>query len=902
MSDPITASIQIGISAVKASAAIATWWQVRQANKRDEGQGAPSGKGAGLDEIFLVFSSLGQRLMALDVINYDALPLALEAVVAAMDTSEDALSYELGLLDTILQYLVACAFVFCAACHPMPIYYGFGCGVMNHPTWANPENKSFWNLDMDQAIAYFKSVPHPWKLLKKSPSEISKSEPTYEQVDKKSMKLGQSLYADVVKQFEKVGYPQPLPPNDNIKIGFWSFPFATYGGASIYADHGHDFSGLSAWQLDPGRFLYAWTVGEQADLRPGQAILLPDEHIRALAAWLEGLNGITFKVLLDSELDWSKLKFKASTKKYLMAQTGSEYGIRNVPEVIVRNPDPMAALTARLDTLHMLSTSVPLVKAKESPVASANPSLPSLSSPEPIAPQSPGAYIPTPTSPLPTISPQAMSPSTASELANTHTGAQVPRVEPYISSAPTSPQVSSSPLSTIGSLDSLPPLPPDWEQRFTPDGRPYYANYNTQATTWERPAPIPLYPLPPGWEERTTPDGRTYYANYNTQATTWERPAPTPLPPLPSEWEVRLTPDGRAYYVNHNTQTTTWERPAPASLPPLPPGWEQALTPDGRIYYVNHNSKSTSWDRPSSTDTIPPSYPTSPSRRPVSLSTASSSFGMPYSDAGSSITMQSYSTVDAVRSDQDLVKPSDRPRRPPQKRRELGNTRLYTGQGKTVCWVAEMPVTTDIYEQLPSDQHESSYIRHTALAGEISDLQKLDYALRQAGRTEVLIGVNVHEESTYKREVLNSQLIATLGSVMEELTTHSFSREFAERCNGSPLTGIVVCVMVHQDRMKELPWLRQMGLSFLWDPPSSVRISDSKKNDNKFYDDSHKATRKILGKDVKLFMNEYTTSVRLQNWAKGNTFIPDMASGGVPIQVLLCSTYRPWGLGLLGKE
>ncbi|KAH7133972.1 hypothetical protein EDB81DRAFT_902696 [Dactylonectria macrodidyma] len=807
MSDPITASIEIGISAAKASAAIATWWQVRQSNKREEGQGAPSGRGAGLDEIFLVFSSLGQRLMALDVINYDALPQALAAVLAAMDTSEDALSYELGLLDPILQYLVACAFVFCAACHPMPIYYGYGCGVMNHPTWANPENKTFWNLDIDQAIAYFKSVPHPWKLLKKSPSEIGKSEPTYEQVDKKTIKLGQSLYTDVVKQFEKYGYPQPLPPNDNIKIGFWSIPFATYGGASIYADHGHDFSGLLAWQQDPGRFLYAWTVGEQADLRPGQAIVLQDDHIRALASWLEGLNGITFKVLLDSELDWSKLKFKASTKKYLMAQTGSEYGIKNMPEVIVRNPDPMAVLTARLDTLHMVSMSVPLVKAKGSPVASASASSPPPTSPELIAPQSPGAYVPTPTSPLSAISPQAILASTTADPVHIHTEAQMPRAEPYMPSTPIT-------------------------------------------TTWERPAPAPLPPLPPGWEERLTPDGRSYYANHNTQATTWERPVPPPLPPLP-------------------------------------PGWEQILTPDGRIYYVNHNSRSTSWDRPSPVDTVLPTCQTSGSRRPVSLSTVSSSFN---------------STMGAVRSEQDVVKPKDHPRRPPQKRRELGNTHLYTGQGKAICWVAEMPVIPDIYEQLSSDQHESSYIRHTALAGEASDLPKLGHAFRQTGRTELLIGVNVHEEPTYKREVLNSQLIATLGSVMEELTTHSFSYDFSDRCNGSRLTGIVVCIMVHQDRMKELPWLRQMGISFLWDLPSSVRISDSKKADNKFYDDAHKATRKILGKEVKLILNEYTTPMRLPNWRKRDTLIPDIVSGGGPIQILLCSTYRPCGLGLLGRE
>jgi hypothetical protein len=45
MSD-ITTSIEIGISAIKAGAAIATWWEVRQTRKRDEGQGSSGKTGA----------------------------------------------------------------------------------------------------------------------------------------------------------------------------------------------------------------------------------------------------------------------------------------------------------------------------------------------------------------------------------------------------------------------------------------------------------------------------------------------------------------------------------------------------------------------------------------------------------------------------------------------------------------------------------------------------------------------------------------------------------------------------------------------------------------------------------------------------------------------------------------
>ncbi len=35
------------------------------------------------------------------------------------------------------------------------------------------------------------------------------------------------------------------------------------------------------------------------------------------------------------------------------------------------------------------------------------------------------------------------------------------------------------------------PLPPGWEMRIDPHGRPYYVDHNTRTTTWERPTPLP---------------------------------------------------------------------------------------------------------------------------------------------------------------------------------------------------------------------------------------------------------------------------------------------------------------------------------------------------------------------------------------------------------------------------
>ena len=58
-------------------------------------------------------------------------------------------------------------------------------------------------------------------------------------------------------------------------------------------------------------------------------------------------------------------------------------------------------------------------------------------------------------------------------------------------------------------------------------------------------APPPAYgaaPLPPGWEEKKTPDGKPYYVDHNTKTTHWERPQ---APAAPPDLLQRLCPSQR---------------------------------------------------------------------------------------------------------------------------------------------------------------------------------------------------------------------------------------------------------------------------------------------------------------------------------------------------------------------
>ncbi|XP_040128547.2 E3 ubiquitin-protein ligase NEDD4-like isoform X5 [Ictidomys tridecemlineatus] len=97
-------------------------------------------------------------------------------------------------------------------------------------------------------------------------------------------------------------------------------------------------------------------------------------------------------------------------------------------------------------------------------------------------------------------------------------------------------------------------LPPGWEMRIAPNGRPFFIDHNTKTTTWEDPRlkfpvhmrskaslnPNDLGPLPPGWEERIHLDGRTFYIDHNSQVLCGENDPRDSVPSYDSkitQWE-----------------------------------------------------------------------------------------------------------------------------------------------------------------------------------------------------------------------------------------------------------------------------------------------------------------------------------------------------------------------------
>ncbi|PVU89203.1 hypothetical protein BB561_005490 [Smittium simulii] len=137
----------------------------------------------------------------------------------------------------------------------------------------------------------------------------------------------------------------------------------------------------------------------------------------------------------------------------------------------------------------------------------------------------------------------------------------------------TSNETNTTTTNTEESSNVLGPLPSGWEQRLTPEGRPYFVNHIARTTTWEDPR----------LRNIRAPDGSraAFVAGIAGQTANY-------LGPLPSGWEMRLTGAGRVYFVDHNTKTTTWDDPRlPSNLDQSVPQYKR----DFRRKYVYFRSQ-----------------------------------------------------------------------------------------------------------------------------------------------------------------------------------------------------------------------------------------------------------------------------------------------------------------------
>jgi len=97
----------------------------------------------------------------------------------------------------------------------------------------------------------------------------------------------------------------------------------------VYDNGDREFINLCFHQYDPGRLLFAWANWNRADIPPGEAMMLDagEKHVVALVRWLEGLPGITFKLLRNDKLDWSLIEVPDALKRFYMKARGNPLGL-----------------------------------------------------------------------------------------------------------------------------------------------------------------------------------------------------------------------------------------------------------------------------------------------------------------------------------------------------------------------------------------------------------------------------------------------------------------------------------------------------------------------------------------------------------------------------------------------
>lgn len=387
----VQAGLGVAMSSVRIAASIGTWNEARQRRKESAARLAATHGPANpavnsqvaiatqIDEILLVLSALGQRLVVLEVINLAELPQALVAcrTACAQADTGDLLAH-FDTLDGTLQYAVTSALFFCAACFPMHIYRGFGTGVLDNFLWGCPipefaTGQVAGFKSVDRTIAFLKSTPREVQLLTRLPTGLNRIVPTYGKTEKKERKRLTNAHKEFVREIEAKGHPQPR--DGSFRVVSWHFPFATWNSSYTFKNAGHSFDNCLRWQMDAGRLLHAWTIGGHLDLMHGELMWLPAGVAESLARWLLGLPGMKFKLVPSSAFDYSNLNLTPAVRRIMF-----EEGFESMKAV----RDPQADLCNPLIPKNIFVPAPPSVRRR--PIAPASHQIPSASAMHPLLP------------------------------------------------------------------------------------------------------------------------------------------------------------------------------------------------------------------------------------------------------------------------------------------------------------------------------------------------------------------------------------------------------------------------------------------------------------------------------------------------------------------------------------
>lgn len=85
--------------------------------------------------------------------------------------------------------------------------------------------------------------------------------------------------------------------------------------------------------------------------------------------------------------------------------------------------------------------------------------------------------------------------------------------------------------------------------------------------------------LPQGWSMQVAPNGRTFFIDHNTRATTWVDPRTGRASSMPNQSQ----PPAADCVVSTSAYND--------ELEPLPEGWEERVHADRRIFFIDHSKE-----------------------------------------------------------------------------------------------------------------------------------------------------------------------------------------------------------------------------------------------------------------------------------------------------------------------
>ncbi|KXJ87578.1 hypothetical protein Micbo1qcDRAFT_179056 [Microdochium bolleyi] len=329
MADPIS----MMFTAVKVGLAIGSFIEKRDTHRIHTGPASSASQEQYRRDVFLVMGTLGRSLQPLEITNYGALPAAREAVRGAMQARASEFR---GVFDDEmeepLQYAVVLAMVFCAACWPMPVYRGFGAGVMNQKEWGARDYSVEWGkwaqnpheptlAAFDLCLSQLKTAVPTLGLLKTYPrelggmSEIHGSKYGY-MIHGKDKKKAESWLKDIFSESRKRGLPEPKDGSFTTTevvivhtLSAWMHMWENVWDADKETVHD-----VARYHTCPGKRFYAYLVGEQMELPPGRMLLPIDKIDYYIVKWLAGCDVTAIRLLGDDELDDKHPKLKKKNR------------------------------------------------------------------------------------------------------------------------------------------------------------------------------------------------------------------------------------------------------------------------------------------------------------------------------------------------------------------------------------------------------------------------------------------------------------------------------------------------------------------------------------------------------------------------------------------------------------